>query len=1418
MPKEDDSLCKIVVRREPLDVLLPYYDASETTVQKILHENDSTLSVKFLAGVEALIKKDELDKYKNGKACLRVWLKHKSRKRYHGYMTSTDKDEEEKNDYLLKSNGSKVLRDSTRTKKFKFGKEFHCALNPSFVSDETASDSATSSSSDTNKKVNRKEHNELSLSHLSFNDTSDFGSSDLSSSEIESTENDNKAPYFSLLYSDGFDFIKFLHVCVCVKCHGREHRSSGKNFVYCDHCSNVYHYDCSPLPSLNKETRNYSQQNGFICPLCSKNSKDVLCNTGFVSGVSSGQDLVIPPSLADRESLSILVNYCKSIRFRCFRCRRVEYFFYLDSNPLSIQRTITHFIKKLVCNECSMHPCDIEEIIAWRTLNSLYPSKATLSNNFVSTSDLSFWSREYFVRSKGKSYLHCFWCSASWLAGISLAKKKNFDGLENASYDATKPIIPVSYTIIDKVWDVQYRSGKNARTAKYKTKKHQLKAISEVTFAFVSWRGLTYYMSNWEPPPKETDRNRWKAWLKGYSDLLECLWIEKAPTASINIDLPFTNLEWHSQPSFIKGGTLMPYQLKGLNWLYLRWYTHHPCILADEMGLGKTVQVISFISVLFYRHKCFPVLVIVPHATVANWERELKKWAPFLQINVLVGSEKNRSLVRDYRLINQKDPKHVSTHVLVISASNVEREISLLRKFQWKVLIVDEGQRLKNDQSSLFYYLSSVKSDFKLLLTGTPLQNNVRELFNLLQFLNPMKINAAELEKRYSIIDTEKVTELHQILKPFFLRRVKSEVLDNFPTKVEVIIPLSMTPVQKGLYKSILSKNLSLLRNITGYANTSSSGGQRTTSLNNILMQLRKTLAHPYIYSPDIEDRNLPYELAMRSLEEASCKFLILRLLVPKLITRGHRILLFSQFIQQLDILEDWFEYKNIAYARFDGASSEMERQSAIDSFNAPNSELSCFLLSTRAGGVGINLASADTVIILDPDFNPHQDMQAIARAHRYGQKKKVLVFVLTTRDSVEEKIIQNAQKKLVLDHLIVESLDQNHNSEKDLESILRHGARALFEEAGDEPSIKYNEYSVELLISEAEKQEDTSTDESDIKSNKFGFFRVWDNKHISSNHYEVKENVLVDEEDVWSVILKQREKDAMLEKTDETTSNRRLRAHHKIHYGEDLNIYDNSDDTDYTVNDRSSPGSPFPIETETISSITDTLSDKQKLKYDSSVNIENLNDESDSQKSADVHFDSILAKSLLATTPKEDEFNKTLSTINLEVANKLTSSEYINDSEMQLIDDPVFYPPYEIIEKNHQLVGRSLSKAVLDNFFLLSSLSDNVRCRCCGIKHLPAHCPLSIVPLEICFLCGTPHFSGRDTCPMLRNKEAIYRLKDSLSKSREPFHIKKQAMARLNSFLQKKEEPTVSSSAKTNELSSKVIIKESIINEAKTL
>lgn len=396
----------------------------------------------------------------------------------------------------------------------------------------------------------------------------------------------------------------------------------------------------------------------------------------------------------------------------------------------------------------------------------------------------------------------------------------------------------------------------------------------------------------------------------------------------------------------------------------------------------------------------------------------------------------------------------------------------------------------------------------------------------MLQFVDSKKFNAQKMEEEeYAEVTPEKVKALREILKQYQKRRTKAQVLGFLPPVIDVIVPLTMTVLQRQLYKSILEKDAHLIKSVLFNKSKTAqrSAKDRIANLNSILTRLRQTLCHPYIFNKSLEETDVTPDQRHQNLVDASAKFKFLVQLLPKLQARGHRVLLFTQFLDMLAHTGDLLTHLGYKWAWIDGSVSSIERQKRIDAFNAPDSDMFAFILSTRAGGVGINLATADTVIILDPDFNPHQDMQALARAHRIGQKKPVRVFFLMTKNTAEEKIMERGKKKLSLDHVIIEMNDEDADDEG-IDSILKYGARALFEEEEFE-EIKYDGKTIDdLLEKTAEEPMQDGKDETGFK-----YARVWSRDNKFEELVEKEEEAPMSE-DMWTKILREREEAARKE------------------------------------------------------------------------------------------------------------------------------------------------------------------------------------------------------------------------------------------------------------------------------------------------
>ena len=497
------------------------------------------------------------------------------------------------------------------------------------------------------------------------------------------------------------------------------------------------------------------------------------------------------------------------------------------------------------------------------------------------------------------------------------------------------------------------------------------------------------------------------------------------------------------QPPTMTGGQenlrLREYQRLGASWLEGLVFNGLHGILADEMGLGKTIQVIAVIAHLKMQGMVGPFLIVAPLSTLKNWQREFARWCPGA-INTLLyhGTKDEREELRQTRLGLSKS-RNNSSHrvtsgkilpdfpVVITSYDIMMRDSAHLRNFEWAYLVVDEGHRLKNKDCRLMKELKSLNTKQRLLLTGTPLQNNLTELWSLLNFLMPDAFDDLQFFQAWfgwdsreedemsakitkGAKDDDIVSKLHRILAPFMMRRLKSDVATELPLKKEIVVYVGMTPAQSDLYNRIVT-DMAGLSKILG--DVAKSQGKRTTKgLMNRLMQLRKCCNHPYLFA-DSDDTD-------ETLVQMSGKLVLMDKLMAHFYKTGHKVLIFSQFTTMLDIIQDYFWLRGWAnrVCRIDGSVKMTERQVQIDEFNRKGSEKAAFLLSTRAGGVGINLASADTVIIFDSDWNPHMDSQAQDRAHRIGQKNNVVVYRLVTEGSVELKILERANAKRSLERL----------------------------------------------------------------------------------------------------------------------------------------------------------------------------------------------------------------------------------------------------------------------------------------------------------------------------------------------------------------------------------------------------------------
>ncbi|KAK9824197.1 hypothetical protein WJX72_008454 [[Myrmecia] bisecta] len=549
------------------------------------------------------------------------------------------------------------------------------------------------------------------------------------------------------------------------------------------------------------------------------------------------------------------------------------------------------------------------------------------------------------------------------------------------------------------------------------------------------------------------------------------------------------------QPAYLKGGTLRDYQLEGLNWLIYSWSTDNNCILADEMGLGKTVQCVSMIGYLTEAQGIpGPFLVVVPLSTVPNWIREFRKWLPQANALVYVGDSKSREIIRTFEFYTGRSQGRLyKFDVIITTYELVLKDAATLGKIKWAYMMVDEAHRLKNNESALYQELISWSFKNKLLVTGTPLQNSMKELWALLHFLEPDKFpDCQAFEARHNLQKADEVVNLHAELRPHLLRRVIKDVERSLPPKNERILRVEMSPLQKQYYKWILS------RNFTELNKGAQSGAQ--VSLLNIIVELKKTCNHPFLFEKAEDeyrgtntDKN-----AVDRLIVTSGKMVLLDKLLKRLKETGHRVLIFSQMVRVLDIISDYMRLRGFVHQRLDGSTPAGARHQAMEHFNAPGSSDFAFLLSTRAGGLGINLATADTVIIFDSDWNPQNDLQAMSRAHRIGQTETVNIYRFLTSGSVEEDILERAKQKMVLDHLVIQRMDTSGRTvldpraaaqnakqmfgKEELAAILRFGAEELFKEdenVKQEKTKQLYEEGIDAILARAEVVQDTKAHEA---------------------------------------------------------------------------------------------------------------------------------------------------------------------------------------------------------------------------------------------------------------------------------------------------------------------------------------------------
>ncbi|VDN56559.1 unnamed protein product [Dracunculus medinensis] len=550
---------------------------------------------------------------------------------------------------------------------------------------------------------------------------------------------------------------------------------------------------------------------------------------------------------------------------------------------------------------------------------------------------------------------------------------------------------------------------------------------------------------------------------------------------------------------------LRSYQIDGIKKI-LNWYENNRGgIIADEMGLGKTFQAISILSILINQRKLKPHLIVCPLSIINQWRDEINKFsARKLKVVRYTGNCDERDAIR--KKLNETSDWQIllttfqvfyvlflTTHMLLIffiySAqlfylefyslifSNSEHKALhgyvlkdaaiFFYKNAWESLVFDEAHRLKSSDSMLHSIIQQLSIKFIILLTGTPIQNNIGELFSLLCLADCKNFSIdhkdAFIMKYGDAKNQQARAELHDIINSYMIRRTKEEVNIDIPNCMQTILYHGINNLQKKLYRAILLKNYEFFDSLECQLNKSSD--KYKASLLNVLMQLRKCVAHPYLFS-GVEPE--PFEEGEHIIE-ASEKFVILDHLLSILYVEKHRVLIFSQMTRLLDIVQDYLNYRGFSYERLDGSVRDKERFIAIKNFESNSSDSFCFLLSTKAGGIGLNLISADTVIFMDSDFNPQNDVQAASRCHRIGQTKPVKIFRLVAKHTVEEMIYFRANKKLQMANKLMET-NSSHTEDKltaaEITDTVLHGLSHLCE-ATNKFSISQND--IKKLIGETD-------------------------------------------------------------------------------------------------------------------------------------------------------------------------------------------------------------------------------------------------------------------------------------------------------------------------------------------------------------
>ncbi|TCD65790.1 hypothetical protein EIP91_002183 [Steccherinum ochraceum] len=534
--------------------------------------------------------------------------------------------------------------------------------------------------------------------------------------------------------------------------------------------------------------------------------------------------------------------------------------------------------------------------------------------------------------------------------------------------------------------------------------------------------------------------------------------------------------ELDEQPRLVKGGEMKDYQLHGLSFLVWMYQNGMNCILGDEMGLGKTLQTLSLFAYIAEHEtpgSMDPHLIICPLSVMSAWMTEAQRWTPSLKALRFHGAANERARIKEeVRAGNLKFDICITTYESFVA------EDTWFKSKQWTYVVLDEGHRIKNSGTAVAHKLQGLGALYKMILTGTPIQNNLSELWGLLHWLYPKVFTTASERQFQDSFDLSRgsystafLNAANKLLSTIMLRRTKALVECSVPPKEELTVFIPMSEAQRFWTLGLLTRlDISELEKIF----QADSGVKREDGaddyiaqmkqtarlgmykrLQNLLMQLRMVCDHPYLLA-DAEPS--PFYLGDHIIN-SSAKLTLVDKLLADLLPKGERVLIFSQWTGMLDLLEDFMNWRNIPYARLDGSTTRPRRTLDIKLFQSENSPYQVFLISTKAGGLGINLTKASHVIMFDSDWNPQNDLQAIARAHRIGQTKTVKVYRLICQGSVEDQMLDRLRRKLFLSVKIMGTSNTSESSPdpsqdpeggiSELMDILRRGSSSLMSGGG---------------------------------------------------------------------------------------------------------------------------------------------------------------------------------------------------------------------------------------------------------------------------------------------------------------------------------------------------------------------------------